>query len=298
MEAELMDVGNTVPPAVVLKGENLGAGDFVFTDKDFKFIATLIGEHAGIVLGEIKRDLVYGRLVKRLRALGMKKFSDYCAYLDNGSNKVEFEEFVNALTTNLTSFYRESHHFDYLQDEILTRLMREPGRKSLRIWSAGCSTGPEPYSIAMTVADTVPADWDVKILATDIDTKVLATAASGIYELDLANRGLTSDRLKRWTMRGKGERANQIKMRPELSAMITFRQLNLLEAWPMKNQFDIVFCRNVVIYFDKSTQEKLFDRFANQIHPNGHLIIGHSESLNKVCDRFKLVGKTIYQRTR
>ena len=277
-------------------GENAREkSEFLFTEKDFRFIARLIGEHAGIVLGEVKRDLVYGRLVKRLRALGMRRFSDYCRYLEDDRNG-EFEEFVNALTTNLTSFYRESHHFEYLESEVLPGLCREPGRRSLRIWSAGCSTGPEPYSIAMSVAECVPPDWDVKILATDIDTRVLADAAEGIFDMDLAQRGLSDERLKRWTLRGRGARSAQIKMRPELQSMIAFRKLNLLEPWPLQKPFDIVFCRNVVIYFDRGTQKLLFDRFANQLTPDGHLIIGHSESLHKVCDRFSLVGKTIYQR--
>lgn len=297
MDNQALDLNAAAETRHGNRDTDTNGNEFVFTDRDFRYISSLIGEHAGIVLGEVKRDLVYGRLVKRLRALGMRRFSDYCDYLQRGDND-EFEQFVNALTTNLTSFYRESHHFDYLESVILPGLIREPGRRSLRIWSAGCSTGPEPYSIAMSVAESVPADWDVKILATDIDTKVISTAQAGVYDLEVAQRGLTQQRLKRWALRGKGERSTQIKMRPELQSMIRFRPLNLLEPWPLKNAFDVVFCRNVVIYFDKATQEKLFDRFANQLAPDGHLIIGHSESLNKICDRFSLVGKTIYRRTR
>lgn len=284
-------------PATEKRSRHEGAADFTLTEKDFRYIADLIGSHAGIVLNEIKRDLVYGRLVKRLRALKLTSFAEYCRLLeaDDGS---EFEQFVNSLTTNLTGFFRENHHFEYLSQTLLPKLMQERGRSKLRIWSAGCSTGAEPYSIAMTVADTVPGDWDVKILATDIDTAVLETARQGIYEFDWVAKTSNEQVLKRWAMRGVGERAKSLKVRPELQQMITFNRLNLLESWPMRQPFDIIFCRNVVIYFDKPTQSVLFDRMANQLIPGGHLIIGHSESLNKVCDRFSLVGKTIYRKER
>jgi chemotaxis protein methyltransferase CheR len=271
--------------------------DFVFTERDFRYIADRIGGHAGIVLNEIKKDLVYGRLVKRLRALGLRQFSDYCKLLDNDQGD-EFEQFVNSLTTNLTGFYRESHHFDHLQQSLLPAIMSRKGDKALRIWSAGCSTGAEPYSIALAIKEKVPADWDVKILATDIDTGVLETARQGIYEAEWVIKGLGEARAKRWMMRGSGNRAAQVRVKDELRDMVTFRTLNLLEAWPMSKTFDMIFCRNVVIYFDKPTQAVLFDRMADQLRSDGYLFIGHSESLNKVCDRFKLIGKTIHQRIR
>lgn len=272
-----------------------GAGDFLFTERDFRFIADLIGSHAGIVLSEIKKDLVYGRLVKRLRFLGLKKFSDYCNLLQRNDG-VEFEEFVNSLTTNLTGFYRESHHFDYLQEKLLPVLTSGRADKTLRVWSAGCSTGAEPYSIAMAATEALPAGWDLKILATDIDTGVLATADQGIYDYEWCKRGLGEQRMRRWMMRGSGVHADQVKVKPEIRGKVTFRSLNLLDAWPMKKSFDLIFCRNVVIYFDKPTQSVLFDRMAGQLSDSGYLFIGHSESLNKVCDRFTLIGKTVYQR--
>ncbi|KZX54902.1 chemotaxis protein CheR [Halioglobus sp. HI00S01] len=281
-----------MPPAL---NQGDGASEFRLTDRDFRYISGLIGEHAGIVLTDVKKDLVYGRLVKRLRAHGMRNFSDYCKLIERDTGGEEFEFFVNSLTTNLTSFFRESHHFDHLRNEALPELMQKPRRK-LRIWSAGCSTGAEAYSIAMVVADMVPADWDVKILATDIDTAVLNIAKAGIYEAEFANKGLDSQRLKRWAQRDPTPGSDRIRIRDELRSMISFLPLNLLEAWPMKSSFDIIFCRNVVIYFDKLTQVKLFDRIGNQLAPEGFLYIGHSESLNKVSDRFMLIGKTIYRR--
>lgn len=272
-----------------------GPSDFLFTDRDFQRIAGLIGAHAGIVLSEIKKDLVYGRLVKRLRQLGLQSFSDYITLIEQDDDD-EFECFVNSLTTNLTGFYREAHHFEDLQSTYLPRLFASKSSRELRIWSAGCSTGAEPYSIAMAVAEVVPPDWTVRILATDIDTDVLEIARTGIYDLDWVSKSLDATRMKRWLMRGSGQHADKVRISQEICEMVTFLPLNLLEAWPMRRCFDMIFCRNVVIYFDKSTQAVLFDRMANQMTPDGYLFIGHSESLNRVSERFRLVGRTIYQR--
>ncbi|WP_461482155.1 CheR family methyltransferase [Porticoccus sp.] len=271
-----------------------GHGEFKLTDRDFRFIAKRIAEHAGIVLSDAKRDLVYGRLMRRLRALKLTRFSQYCDLLaqDDGT---EMEYFVNALTTNLTAFFREPHHFDYMQQELLPALIRQKSSRTLRIWSAGCSTGEEPYSIAMAVAEVMPEGWDIRILATDLDSSVVATGRQGIYP-ETRVQGMSQARLKRWFYRGKGARAGMVKVVPELADMVAFKQLNLLSDWPLKGSFDIIFCRNVVIYFDKATQSVLFDRYANQLQQRGHLFIGHSETLYKVCDRFSLLGNTIYQR--
>ncbi|TVQ70908.1 MAG: protein-glutamate O-methyltransferase CheR [Chromatiaceae bacterium] len=270
------------------------SAEYEFTDRDFRFIARFIGDYAGIVLSEVKRDLVYGRLQRRLRALGLRRFSDYCELLENDDGE-ERELCVNALTTNLTSFFREPHHFDHLQKDLLPKLVRAHADRRLRIWSAGCSTGEEPYSIAMVVAETVPADWDVRILATDLDTNVVATAAAGRYSADRV-QGVSEARRRRWFLRGKGANQGMVRVRPELQELIRFRPLNLLEPWPVRGAFDVIFCRNVVIYFDKSTQKVLFDRFAGQMKPDGRLFIGHSETLHKVSDRFRLLGNTIYGR--
>lgn len=268
-----------------------------FSDGDFNFIRRVVMEKTGIALADHKRELVYGRLAKRLRAIGLDSFSQYCAYIQE--HEEEFHELVNAITTNLTAFFRESYHFDHLRESVLPELMRtNAASRRIRIWSAGCSTGEEPYSIAMVVRDAIPAsaNWDVKILATDIDTNVLEKARNGIYREERA-RDIPLPLCKRFVVRGTGQNAGHIRIRDELRSMITFRQLNLMDPWPMKGPFDIIFCRNVVIYFDKPTQKILFDRYADILRPGGHLFVGHSETLFKVSTRFALVGRTIYRRT-
>lgn len=273
--------------------------EFEFADQDFQRIRRIINEIAGISLAEGKRELVYSRLSRRLRQLGLRRFDEYCRLLETGGeDNPELGEFVNALTTNLTSFFRESHHFDFLGKELLPALIRERSlsNRRIRIWSAGCSTGEEPYSIAMVVRETLPAvGWDVKILATDLDSNVLATADRGVYD---ANRvkDLSEVRLRRWFQKGRDAQSGQVRVAPELRDLIVFRRLNLMLDWPMSGPFDVIFCRNVVIYFDKPTQRVLFERFADLLAERGHLFVGHSESLFKVTDRFVPLGKTIYRR--
>lgn len=268
--------------------------EFQLTDRDFSFIQAFIAKAAGIELSDAKRNLVYSRLVRRLRALNLPTFSAYCGYLESGDD-TELEHCVNALTTNLTSFFRESHHFDFLERELLPRLLKEKRDRELRVWSAGCSTGEEPYSLAMVLAERVPESWTVRVLATDLDSSVVATGAAGQYTLERIT-GITDARRKRWFMRGKGAHEGQVRVRPELRDMITFKRLNLQDPWPLRHKFDFIFCRNVVIYFNKDTQRVLFDRFAEQLTPGGHLFIGHSETLYRVSERFKLLGSTVYQR--
>lgn len=271
--------------------------EFPFTEQDFRRISTLVGQLTGIVLVESKQDMVYGRLARRLRQLHLDSFSEYCTLLERGDDE-ELGQFVNAITTNLTSFFREIHHFEYLTKTLLPGLLRgKANTRQIRIWSAGCSTGEEPYSLAMTVQEALPATgrWDVKILATDIDSNVLATASRGVYKADRLG-DLASQRVQRWFKKGAGKNAGMVRVAPELQAMITFRQLNLMQTWPMRGPFDVIFCRNVVIYFDKDTQRRLFDRFADYLAPRGHLFVGHSESLFKLTDRFELIGKTIYRK--
>lgn len=266
--------------------------EFDFSDRDFRFLSRLANEQTGIVLAEHKRDMVYSRLARRLRALGLTRFSDYCDYLKSAEGQDELGNLVNAITTNLTHFFREPHHFNHLRDHVLKPLAASTGEKKLRIWSAACSSGMEPYSIAMTLRAILPRleQWDAKILATDIDTNMLKAAMAGQYSAsELPNipaayrDGITDD-------------DEYIYMPESLKALIAFKHLNLLQPWPMKGLFDAVFCRNVVIYFDKPTQAKLFTRMADRIKPGGWLYIGHSETLNKVCDRFELVGRTLYRR--
>jgi chemotaxis protein methyltransferase CheR len=270
--------------------------DFHFTDEDFAFIRKLVAERTGIALSDAKKDLVYGRLSRRLRQLGIRGFAAYCELLKQGDEQ-ELVHFVNAITTNLTAFFREHHHFDYLADTVLTRWAEDAGKRRLRIWSAGCSSGEEAYSIAMVVREKFPhcAGRDIRILATDLDTNVVAHAKAGIYDAARVE-GLPPERLRRWFRKGRGTNAGAVRVAPALQELITFKPLNLMQPWPMKGLFDVIFCRNVVIYFDKPTQRILFDRYANLLADDGHLFVGHSETLFKVTDRFQLIGKTVYRK--
>lgn len=271
--------------------------EFDFTPKDFEYIRDLVGDRTGIVLSDHKVDMVYGRLARRLRQLNIKAFKDYLAILENEDNNDELVEFTNALTTNLTSFFREPHHFEFLLKKGLPEIMKRRPNKRLRIWSAGCSTGEEPYTIAITLREAIPniRNWDVKVLATDLDSNVVARGKEGVYSLDRVN-GIEKQRLSKWFRKNRSGREEKVKVSNELHELITFKQLNLMHQWPMKGPFDIIFCRNVVIYFNKETQRELFDRYANILADDGLLIVGHSESLHKVSDRFQLLGKTIYKK--
>ncbi len=271
--------------------------EFEFTDGDFSFLRNLVSEHTGIALGDHKRQLVYGRLTRRLRQLHIANFSEYCRYVEKNAGD-EIGEIVNAITTNLTSFFRENHHFEHLAGTALPDCMAQnKTSRRLRIWSAGCSTGEEPYSIAMTLMESVPelTSWDARILATDIDSNVLARGASGVYP-DERVREMDEKRARRWFRKGSGANAGKVRVNERLQTLINFRQLNLMETWPMRGPFDVIFCRNVVIYFDKPTQKELFNRYADLLAPNAYLYVGHSETLHKICDRFKLIGRTIYQK--
>ncbi|NOQ81564.1 MAG: chemotaxis protein CheR [Methylophaga sp.] len=271
--------------------------EFEFSDANFERIRQFVSEHTGIVLTDKKKDMVYGRLSKRVRKGGFGSFDAFCDALEAG-DEAEQEFMINAITTNLTAFFRENHHFEYLANTLIPELVEKKGHnKRLRIWSAGCSTGEEPYSIAMTLKESLPDfdDWDVKILATDLDANVVAQGKSGIYRADRIT-GIPDDRIKRWFRRGRGDRSDMVKVSSELQQMISFKRLNLLHEWPMNGPFDLMFCRNVVIYFDKETQKGLFDRYADILVPNAHLFIGHSETLYKVTTRFDSLGKTIYRK--
>ncbi|MBZ0070727.1 MAG: protein-glutamate O-methyltransferase [Gammaproteobacteria bacterium] len=274
----------------------LEAREFHFTDQNFELLRRIAFEHTGIVLGENKRQMMYGRLARRIRQLGLDSFDAYCARLEQDADS-ELGELINAITTNLTSFFRENHHFEHLARAALPEVMAaNAATRRLRIWSAGCSTGEEAYSIAMTLAETANlSGWDARILATDIDTNVVATADTGIYAADRV-QGMDPKRVKRWFERGTGETAGRLRVTRPLRERIAFRPLNLLGSWPLRGPFDIIFCRNVVIYFDKETQRKLFARYADILAPHGYLYIGHSETLFKISDRFRPVGGTIYRK--
>jgi len=272
--------------------------EYEFSAKDFKYISDVIVDRTGIVLSDAKHDMVYSRLARRLRQLKLTEFSQYLSLIKSGDEH-EILEFTNAITTNLTSFFREKHHFEYLRNKILPELKKIKTDRRIRIWSAGCSSGEEPYSIAMTIRDVFPRldGWDIKILATDLDTNMVQRASDGVYTEERV-AGLDNAHLKKWVKRGNGDNEGKIRISQELREMITFKQLNLMDEWPISGPFDFMFCRNVVIYFNKETQRELFDRYANLVAEQGHLFIGHSESLHKVCQRFDLIGQTIYQKAK
>ncbi len=270
--------------------------EFAFHDEDFRQLRTLVKSLTGINLGEHKRELVYSRLARRLRALQLRSFADYRELLRRDER--ELTELCNAITTNLTAFFREPHHFQYLRDAWLTPLSAaRPATRRLRIWSAACSSGEEAYSIAMTVLETLPdpAHWDVRILATDLDSEMLARARRGIYPPQRL-QGVSPRRLQRFFVEHCENGAVSRRIAPEVAALVTFKQLNLMRALPMKGPLDAVFCRNVVIYFDKETQRDLFARIARLQRPGDLLFLGHSESLFKVSESYALIGKSIYRR--
>ncbi len=265
--------------------------EFEFTPRDFERIRGLIYEHAGIALNASKSDMVYSRIARRLRATGLTSFEDYLDYLDQQPD--EWQPFTNSLTTNLTSFFREAHHFPVLAEQM--KLAASQGRHPIRLWSSACSTGEEPYSMAMTVIDAL-GTWTppVQILATDLDTHVLHQAATGIYPLERVQK-LPERELKRFFQRGKGAQEGMARVRPEVRVLVSFQPLNLLnEHWPIKGEFDAIFCRNVMIYFDKPTQYKILARLHPLLRADGRLFVGHSESLTHVTDLFRLQGNTVY----
>lgn len=267
-------------------------GEISLSEREFSRIKDRVYQVAGIALSDAKRTLVVSRLSKIVRALGLGSFDAYVDYLERGATASDGQDFVNALTTNLTRFYREDHHFEHLRTYVGHLLGSKPRGTRLRIWSAGCSTGPEPYTIGMDLLAAHPElkRWDFKILATDIDTAVLAKAARGIYpESELA--GLTAERARPFQHLGDGT----VQVPSAVRDLVSFKQLNLIGDWPMKGPFDAIFCRNVAIYFDKPTQGAVFARFGKLLAPEGFLYIGHSENLGSGGDGFRLVGKTIYQ---
>jgi chemotaxis protein methyltransferase CheR len=265
--------------------------EFDFNGRDFERVRGLIYKRAGISLADSKQEMVYSRLARRLRATGIMSFAKYLDDLEAGRMPDEWESFTNALTTNLTSFFREAHHFPLLADHV-----RKHKGETLNIWCSASSTGEEPYSIAITVCEALNTlTPPVHIIATDIDTNVLATAANGIYPVERIEK-LTAEQQRRFFLKGKGDKAGMARARPELRQLITYRQLNLLdERWDIRGPFDVIFCRNVMIYFDKPTQRKILSRFVPLMKPDGLLFAGHSENFLYVSDALKLRGKTVYE---
>jgi chemotaxis protein methyltransferase CheR len=270
--------------------EALGS-EFFFSDADFERVRRMIYRDAGIKLAPSKQQMVYSRLGRRLRALGMKVFSDYLDIVEGGDGN-ERQAFTNALTTNLTSFFREAHHFPVLAEHAL-KVARQ---RDVVVWSSACSTGEEPYSIAMTLMDTFKSFTPpVRILASDVDTNVIEKAEKGIYALDRLER-LPQGYLHKYFLRGGGANAGHVRVRPEVLALISFRQVNLLAAgWPVRGPLDVIFCRNVMIYFDKATQHQILERFVPLMRPDALLFAGHSESFQHAGDLLRLRGKTVYE---
>jgi len=264
--------------------------EFVFSHRDFEEVRKMIYDHAGIALSDAKEDMVYSRLARRLRATGLGSFHDYLALIRSGDAE-EWEAFVNSLTTNLTDFFREAHHFHILRDFLRTRRERP-----ITIWCSASSTGEEPYSIAMTAVEAFGGfNAPVQVLASDLDTNVLKKGQEGMYPLERIKK-LSDAQQRQFFLKGTGERANQVKVKPELAAMVKFFRLNLLDAsWPVKNGLDAIFCRNVMIYFDKPTQYTMLKKMKPLLKPDGLLFMGHSEALYHATDLFRLRGQTVYE---
>jgi chemotaxis protein methyltransferase CheR len=282
-------------PSEVLGSDNFVGREFCMTAADFRKISAMSYAMSGIVLTDAKQEMVYSRLARRVRTLQLKTFEEYLKYIEkHPSGKAEREHFQNAITTNLTSFFREGHHFEYLAKTAIPDLMNiHRHDKRIRVWCCAASTGEEPYSIAMTFREAIPRidDWDIKILATDIDSECIAQCKAGMYRQDRLD-GMAPERVKRWFKNtGSG-----FEVDAKLKQLLTFKTLNLLDDWPMRGPFDVVFCRNVIIYFDKHTQRQLFARMENLMPSGRYLFIGHSESLLHVSKQFTSQGSTIYHR--
>lgn len=278
-------------------GKSMDQGEIVLSDREFGRIKARVYAEAGISLSDAKRTLVISRLSRIVRALKLGSFDAYLDFLEQSKSARDAQDFINALTTNLTRFYREDHHFEHLTGYVQSLMARRPrtagnGKPRLRIWSAGCSTGQEPYTIALCLLAALPdlKRWDFRILATDIDTSVLHKASAGSYTETELN-GLSPERARLFDRPGDGT----IRVPMAARDLVSFKPLNLMAAWPMKGPFDAIFCRNVAIYFDKQTQGALFARLGKMLAPEGFLYIGHSENLGAGGEGFKLVGKTIYQ---
>jgi chemotaxis protein methyltransferase CheR len=275
--------------------ETGGAGaqgrEFAWTDADFDRVQSLIYQRAGISLHDGKHAMVYSRLSRRLRDTGHQSFKDYLSWLERHDGP-EWQEFVNALTTNLTSFFREQHHFKIFASYLQSR----PAGTAWRVWCNAASTGEEPYSIVMTALEALGTRANVALTASDIDSKVLATAAQGIYRLE-GLKGLGEERMQRFFLRGKGANEGMTRVKPELQRMIDFISVNLIrDDWPFREPFDVVFCRNVMIYFDAATQRKVLERIHRVMVPGGLLFVGHAENFSESKDLFVLRGKTVYER--
>ncbi len=296
----MVDIPKPLVPGAMRRPSNGGGllareaclREFSFSTADFERVRQLIYQHAGISLSPLKQDMVYSRLARRLRATGKLSFAAYLDALESGGSD-EWERFVNSLTTNLTSFFREPHHFPIFAEH----LRKLGNRRPIRIWCSAASTGEEPYSIAITVAETFGSNTaNISIVASDLDTNVLATAEKAVYPLERVEK-VSPERLRKYFLRGTGNQEGYVSIRPEIKRLIEFKRINLLDPrYPLNGPLDVIFCRNVMIYFDKPTQYRILSRFAPMMQPDGLMFAGHSESFLHAADLFKSLGKTVYAR--
>ncbi|WBA09073.1 CheR family methyltransferase [Salinivibrio kushneri] len=270
------------------------AGAYDFSQRHFHYVQTFMENETGIFLADKKKSMVYGRLARCLRRTGMATFDDYFALVEQ--SKDERVAFINALTTNKTQFFRERHHFEFLAHQLIPQ-WQAAKQKRIRIWSAGCSTGEEPYTIASVLAGhgMLEGQLDVQILATDLDTQVLNIASNGTYSLEVAHT-IPKAYLQNGFLKGKGIKQELFKAKRQLRDVISFKQLNLKGEWPHKQAMDAIFCRNVMIYFERDTQQRLIERFWQQLVPGGVLFIGHSEGIGKMAEKFDNLGHTMYRK--
>jgi len=283
----------SAPGALAVGGKPLPQREFHFTEANFERVRQLIYQRAGISLAPIKKDMVYSRLARRLRALGLDSFDRYLAHLEARGHENEWETFVNSLTTNLTSFFRENHHFDMLKHQLAGC-----ARRPIKIWCSAASTGEEPWSLAIACCEAFNSlTPPVQILASDIDTNVPKTAERGVYPAERVER-LAPERLHRFFLKDTGRPEGQLRIRPELQRLIAFTRVNLLDpVWPnVRGPFDALFCRNVMIYFDKPTQYRILEKFVPLLHPDGMMYAGHSESFLHAANLFRSLGRTVYAR--
>jgi len=275
-----------------------GPSAYKISDAEFRQLREFIYSHTGIALSDHKRALVYARLGRRLRHHALETFADYYELLtERDPDGIELVEMINCITTNKTDFYREPHHFKFLNDKVFPEIQARGGGRRLRLWSAGTATGEEAYTLAITVREffSLPETWDVRILATDIDTRVLAHAERGEYTREQAER-IPVPLLQRYFSMGEGDNAGRVQAKARLKDIIRFRRLNLMDdPWPMKGPFDAIFCRNVIIYFDRPTQRRLIERFTNMLRPGGYLMLGHSESLVDGVGMLRHMSQSVYQ---
>lgn len=274
---------------------SMGPGTVALTDREFASLSELLRDTCGIDLHEGKEGLVRTRLARRLQTLGLTSYGGYLDYVRSGGSGGELTEMVDSLTTNKTFFFREARHFDYLRTQVVPELIAE--RRPLRFWSAGCSSGDEPYTLAMVLRHALPeAVWrEVRILATDISARILAQAREGVYAAEALHDVPEPMRKSCFTRLSSGP-LERYRLGDDLRAPVRLARLNLMEAWPMKGPFEVIFCRNVMIYFDKPTRERLVGRFWQLLQPGGHLFVGHSESLSSLSHPFEYVQPAVYRR--